>query len=164
MKRIGLLSDTHSFLHPKVFEYFAKCDEIWHAGDIGNIKIADELSKFKPLRAVYGNADGQDVQIVYPQFQSFKCEECRVLMTHIGGYAGKYETKVRQLLLEKRPNLLVVGHSHILKVFYDKKYNLLNINPGACGNYGFHLVKTFVRFSIDCERIKNLEIIEIEKK
>ncbi|MDD5570930.1 MAG: metallophosphoesterase family protein [Bacteroidales bacterium] len=164
MRKIGLLSDTHSFLHSKIFEYFAECDEIWHAGDIGNIKIADELNKFKPLKAVYGNADGQDVRIVYPQFQNFKCEECKVLMTHIGGYPGRYDAKVRELILAQKPNLLVVGHSHILKVFYDKKYNLLHVNPGACGNYGFHLVKTIVRFNIEGERIKNFEIIEIEKK
>lgn len=163
MKKIGLLSDTHYFIHPKVFEFFKDCDEIWHAGDIGNLEIADELKAFKPLRAVYGNMDGWDVRGEYPEELFFLCEEVRVYMTHIGGYPGRYEKKVRERIEKERPTLFISGHSHILKVINDKKYNLLHMNPGAAGKSGIHKVITLLRFTIDGKQIKDLEIMELEK-
>jgi hypothetical protein len=159
--KIGLLSDTHKYIHKDIFKYFALCDEIWHAGDIGSIMIAEELLKFKPLRAVYGNIDGQDIRKVYPKNQRFTIEKVDVLMTHIGGYPGHYSTEIKKELFSNPPKLFISGHSHILKVMYDKKLRLLHINPGAAGKYGFHLVKTLVLFEIDGERIQNLEVIEM---
>lgn len=161
MKRIGLLSDTHGDLDDKVFKYFEACDEIWHAGDIGNIAVADTLAAFKPLRAVYGNIDGHDVRIVHPKHQRFMCEETDVWITHIGGYPGRYAPDIRNEIYKKPPNLFICGHSHILKVIYDKKLNLLHMNPGAAGNHGFHKVKTLLRFSIDKKNITDLQIIEM---
>jgi len=163
MTRIGLLSDTHSTLHPRLFEFFNDCDEIWHAGDIGNIKTADALSAFKPLRAVYGNIDGHDIRICYPQYQAFITEQVKVLMTHIGGYPGKYEREIKPLLEKEKPQLFISGHSHILKVIYDKKYELLHINPGAAGKSGLHKFITFVRFQIDGKSIQELEVFEAER-
>ncbi len=163
MKRIGLISDTHTYLHPGLFKSFKECDEIWHAGDIGNIETADKLAAFKPLRAVYGNIDSHQVRIVYPEFQIFKCEDVKVLMTHIGGYPGRYQPAVRELIIKEKPDLFISGHSHILKVMYDKKYKLLHINPGAAGKSGLHKVITFVRFTIDGKQIKDLEIVEFER-
>ncbi|MDP4266997.1 MAG: metallophosphoesterase family protein [Bacteroidota bacterium] len=162
MTKIGLLSDTHNYLHPAVFEFFEKCDEIWHAGDIGNILIADKIARFKPLRAVYGNIDGQDIRVVYPKNLRFMCENVDVWMTHIGGYPGHYSIEVRNELFRNPPKLFISGHSHILKVMYDKKLQLLHINPGAAGKYGFQRVKTLIRFEIDSDRIQNLEVIELK--
>jgi putative phosphoesterase len=164
MKRIGLISDTHCFVDNKLYKYFEDCDEIWHAGDIGNIDTADELSTFKPLRAVHGNIDGHDVRIVYPQHQRFKCEDVDVWITHIGGYPDHYAPEVRKEIIANPPKLFIAGHSHILKVIYDKKLNLLHINPGAAGNSGFHKIKTAIRFTIDGKDIKDLEVIELEKR
>jgi uncharacterized protein len=164
MKQIGLLSDTHAYLHPGIHEFFSDVNEIWHCGDMGNIAIADELLKIKPLRAVYGNIDGQDVRLRYPEFQLFNCEDIKVLMTHIGGYPGRYEVKARQWIEKEKPGLFVCGHSHILKVIYDKKHSLLHINPGAAGKYGLHQVITFVRFKIEGNNILDLEIAEYERK
>jgi putative phosphoesterase len=163
MKRIGLISDTHTFLHPGLFKSLKECDEIWHAGDIGNIETADKLAAFKPLRAVYGNIDSHQVRIVHPEFQLFKCEDVKVLMTHIGGYPGRYQPAVRKLIAKEKPELFISGHSHILKVMYDNKYKLLHINPGAAGKSGLHQVITFVRFTIDGKHIKDLEIVEFER-
>ena len=163
MKRIGLISDTHTYLHPGLFKSFKECDEIWHAGDIGNIETADKLAAFKPLRAVYGNIDSHQVRIVYPEFQIFKCEDVKVLMTHIGGYPGRYQPAVRELIIKEKPDIFISGHSHILKIMYDKKYKLLHINPGAAGKSGLHKVITFVRFTIDGKQIKDLEIVEFER-
>ncbi len=163
MKQIGLLSDTHNFLHPKLFKFFKNCDEIWHAGDFGNINIADELSNFKPVRAVYGNMDGNDIRIVYPDEQIFFCENIKVFMTHIGGYPGKYYKKAKEIIIKEKPALFICGHSHILKVMHDKKYNLLHINPGAAGKFGLHNVITAVRFIIDGTNITNLEVLELKK-
>ena len=160
MKKIGLLSDTHAYIDEKILEFFNKCDEIWHAGDIGNIEIADKISKYKPLKAVYGNIDGQDVRIVYPKIQSFTCENVQVLMTHIGGYPGKYEKTMKELIPKLKPKLFISGHSHILKVIYDNKNDLLHINPGASGKSGMHKFQTAVRFEIDGNEIKNLEVFE----
>jgi uncharacterized protein len=163
MKRIGLLSDTHTFIDEKVLDFFKDCDEIWHAGDIGNIESADKISDFKPLKAVYGNIDGQDVRAVYPKIQSFNCEEISVLMTHIGGYPGKYEKEMKKLIEKIKPKLFISGHSHILKVIYDNKNELLHINPGAAGKSGMHKVKTAVRFVINGKEIKDLEVFEINR-
>lgn len=160
MKKIGLLSDTHTFIDEKILNFFKDCDEIWHAGDIGNIETADKFSNIKTLKAVYGNIDGQDVRIVYPKIQSFACEKVKVLMTHIGGYPGKYEKEMKELIQNLKPNLFISGHSHILKVIYDDKNNLLHINPGAAGKSGLHKFQTAVRFEIDGENIKNLEVFE----
>jgi uncharacterized protein len=164
MRKIGLLSDTHGFIDQKVFSFFAECDEIWHAGDFGNIESADKLAEFKPLRGVYGNIDDHQVRLSYPKHHKFRCEEVKVWMTHIGGYPGHYDKSVRPGLNDEAPQLFICGHSHILRVMYDKKYNLLYMNPGAAGNHGFHKVKTLLRFEIDKDQIKNLEIMEIPRK
>lgn len=164
MQRIALLSDTHNYLDPKIFKYFEECDQIWHAGDIGTINITDELSKVKPLIAVYGNIDGQDVRKVHPLNQCFMCENVKVLITHIGGYPNRYSLEALEEIKKNAPQLFICGHSHILKVMYDEKYKLLHINPGAAGNHGFHNVKTMVRFTIDKEKIKDLEVIELGKR
>ena len=163
MKKIGLISDTHSYLHPKVFEHFRYCDEIWHAGDIGNASIIDELSKFKPIRAVYGNIDGQEIRKMCPKNQRFICEEVDVWITHIGGYPNRYSSDVRELIKKNPPKLFISGHTHILKVMYDKKLDLLHMNPGAAGKYGIHKVITMLRFSIDGKEIKDLEVVELPK-
>ena len=161
MTRIALLSDTHNYLDPAMFKYFESCDQIWHAGDIGTIAVCDELKKIKPLVAVYGNIDGQDIRKEYPKVQRFKCESVEVLITHIGGYPDHYSSDGKNLLSERTPQLFITGHSHILKVMFDKKYNMLFMNPGAAGNYGFHNVKTLIRFTIDKEKIKDAEVIEL---
>lgn len=159
--RIGLLSDTHSYLDEQVFHYFADCDEIWHAGDIGTTELADRLEAFKPLRAVYGNIDGKDLQIRYPEHQRFVCEGLDVWMTHIGGYPGKYPKAIKDEMLKNPPQLFITGHSHILKVVPDTQFQLLHINPGACGREGWHKMKTILRFSIEAGQIKDLELIEL---
>lgn len=164
MIKIGLISDTHSFLDSAVFKYFDKCDEIWHAGDFGNMAVADDLLAFKPLRGVYGNIDGADLRTVYPENLRFNCEEVDVWMTHIGGYPNKYAPKVKAEIYNNPPKLFICGHSHIVKVIYDKKINCLHINPGAAGKYGWHTTRTLVRFSINGDRIENLELIELNGK
>lgn len=164
MQRIALLSDTHNYLDPKIFKYFEECDQIWHAGDVGTISVTDELAKIKPLIAVYGNIDGQDVRKVHPLNHHFICEKVKVFMTHIGGYPNRYSLEALKEIKEQRPQLFICGHSHILKVMYDEQYKLLHINPGAAGNHGFHSVKTMVRFTIDGDKIKDLEAIELGKR
>jgi len=164
MKKIGLISDTHSYLDEKVFEHFKDVDEIWHAGDFGNAAIADELKAFKPLRGVYGNIDGYDIRSVYPEDLIFMCEDVKVFMKHIGGYPGRYEPGVKNTIIKEKPQLFISGHSHILKVMYDDKLQCLHINPGAAGLQGWHKVKTLVRFVIDGNQIKNCEIIELGKR
>lgn len=164
MKRIGLLSDTHSYLNPKISEFFADCDEIWHAGDIGNLETAKTLASIKRLRAVTGNIDGNDLKSFYPHYQDFMCEGIKILILHIGGYPGKYTAEARQLIRELKPRVFITGHSHILKVINDPKNNLLHINPGAAGKQGMHQIATLVRFVIDGEEIKDLEIMELPKK
>ncbi len=160
MKRIGLLSDTHCHIDEKIINFFKDCDELWHAGDIGNIETADKIAKYKPLKAVYGNIDGHEVRIVYPKIQSFTCENVKVLMTHIGGYPGKYEKGMKALIKNEKPDIFISGHSHILKVIYDKKNDLLHINPGAAGKSGLHKYQTVVRFVIEGKKIKDLEVFE----
>ena len=164
MQRIALLSDTHNYLDPKLFKYLETCDQIWHAGDIGTISITDELSKIKPLIAVYGNIDGQDVRKVHPLNQRFMCEGVDVFMTHIGGYPDRYSIEALAEIKKNPPKLFISGHSHILKVIFDKKFQLLHINPGAAGIHGFHNIKTMVRFTIDSDKIKDLEVIELGKR
>ena len=164
MKKIGLLSDTHGFLDDKIMDFFDACDEIWHAGDIGSLAVADKLNNIKPLKAVYGNIDGQEVRIVYPKIQSFQCEQVHVLMIHIGGYPGKYEKEVRTIIQNTGVDLFISGHSHILKVMYDKKNELLHINPGAAGKSGLHKHQTAVRFVIDGKNIKDLEVFEKKRQ
>jgi uncharacterized protein len=149
VRRIGLLSDTHGFIDPKVYDFFKDCDEIWHAGDFGNLETVDTLSAFKPLRGVFGNIDDHRVRTVFNQHLKFRCEGVKVWITHIGGYPGHYDKSVKPWIFQEPPNLFISGHSHILKVIFDKKLNLLHVNPGAAGNHGFHTVKTLLRFVID---------------
>jgi uncharacterized protein len=163
VKHIGLLSDTHGFIHDRLFNFFEKTDEVWHAGDFGNIETAAKLSAFKPLRGVYGNIDGQDIRMVYPQHLRFMCEEVDIWMTHIGGYPGRYEPHVRPEIFNNPPKLFISGHSHILKVINDNKLGLLHINPGAAGNAGFHKVQTALRFVIEGSEISHLEIWEMPR-
>ena len=163
MIRIGLLSDTHATLSSRIFKFFKDVDEIWHAGDIGNVETADQLSAFKPFRAVYGNIDDHIVRRMFPVDQRFYCEEVDVLMTHIGGYPGKYEARIRNQFQIKSPQLFICGHSHILKVIFDPKYHLLHINPGAAGNRGIHQVCTAVRFVVDGKNIRDLEVLEFQR-
>ena len=160
--KIGLLSDTHGFLDSRVFEYFADVDEIWHAGDIGNVEIIDTLNEFKPSRIVYGNIDDTEVRTASDFMLRFKCEEVSVLMTHIGGKPGHYsQTLYEELEKNGAPTLFVCGHSHILLVKMDQHHKMLWMNPGACGNKGFHKVKTLLRFEINGSKIENLEAIEL---
>lgn len=161
MKRIGLISDTHGFLDDAVFKHFDQCDEIWHAGDFGNIELADKLAAFKPLKGVYGNIDGKDVRICHPLDLRFMCEGVDVWMTHIGGYPGKYDARIRTEIYNSPPKLFICGHSHILKVIFDKKIGALHLNPGAAGKQGWHKVRSMLRFSVSEENIHNLEIIEL---
>ena len=163
MLKIGILSDTHCTLIPQLFDFFKDVDELWHAGDIGNMETTLAWSHFKPLRAVYGNIDDHVVRMQYPEDLFFHVEDVDVYMTHIGGYPGHYMPEVRHLLQEKRPNLYICGHSHILKVMYDKQLDLLHINPGAAGNSGFHKKITFIRMSIDGKVFKDTEIFELDR-
>jgi len=163
MKRIGILSDTHAAWDDKFVKYFSECDEIWHAGDIGSMEVATRLSEIKPLRAVYGNIDGYEIRQMYNEMYRFKCEEVDVLMKHIGGYPGHYEASIRRIMAERPPQLFISGHSHILKVMYDKQHNCLHINPGAAGFLGFQKVRTLVRLTIDGSEMKDLEVIELGK-
>src|SRR5690554_3988349 len=164
MKKIGLISDTHSFLHPRVKHHFSNCDEIWHAGDIGNLSLADELAAFKPLRAVYGNIDGTEVRKMYPEHLRFTLEGVDVWMTHIGGYPKRYDLRVRDEIKKNPPKLFICGHSHILKAMPDPQLGLLHLNPGAAGKVGFHQVLTLMRFELEAGKIQNLEVIELEKR
>lgn len=164
MIKIGLLSDTHSHFPEEVYKYFAEVDEIWHAGDIGNIDVLNKLKAFKPTRAVWGNIDGQDIKKFYPLDMTIELEGLRIWMTHIGGYPGKYAPRIKKALENTKPGLFISGHSHILKVIPDKKLNLLHLNPGAAGKEGFHQVRTLMRFAIDEGKVKDLEVIELGPK
>ncbi len=164
MKKIGLISDTHGFLDDSVFKHFENCDEIWHAGDFGTLDLAEKLRAFKPLRGVYGNIDGNDIRSQYPEHLRFNCEELNVWMTHIGGYPGKYSPGIREEIYRNPPGLFISGHSHILKVIFDKKISCLHLNPGAAGKQGWQKVRTLLRFSISLEKIHNLDVIELLKK
>jgi putative phosphoesterase len=160
MKKIGLISDTHSYLDDAVFKHFDACDEIWHAGDFGS-GVAEKLAAFKPLKGVYGNIDDKAIREEFPEHLRFKCEAVNVWMTHIGGYPGKYAPGVRPEIYTKPPQLFITGHSHILKVMFDPKISCLHINPGAAGKSGWHKIKTLVRFVITDEKIHTLEVIEM---
>ncbi|WP_333693905.1 metallophosphoesterase family protein [Flavobacterium sp.] len=164
MKKILLLSDTHGFIDEKVLKYVRQADEVWHAGDIGDLIVTDEIKKIKPLRAVYGNIDNAHARLEFPSHNRFLCEDVDVLITHIGGYPGKYSMSIHEELQNNTPNLFICGHSHILKVQYDKQLHLLHMNPGAAGISGFHQVRTMLRFEIRGKSIENLEVIEFEKK
>lgn len=161
MTKIGLLSDTHSHWDDKYLHYFEQCDEIWHAGDIGSLEVAQQFAAFRPFRAVYGNIDGQDIRKLYPQVNRFTADGAEVLIKHIGGYPGNYDSSIRGSLLAHPPKLFVSGHSHILKVKYDKTLDMLHINPGAAGISGFHKKRTIVRFVINSGEFKDLEVIEL---
>lgn len=164
MKHILLLSDTHGYIDDAILKYVHKADEVWHAGDIGDLSVTDALKAIKPLRAVYGNIDNHEMQYEFPLDNRFLCEEVDVWITHIGGYPNAYNVRIREDLKLNPPKLFISGHSHILKVMWDKKLNLLHMNPGACGKHGFHQVRTMLRFVIDDAEIKNLEIIELGKR
>lgn len=164
MKKILLLSDTHSHIDDTILKYADQADEVWHAGDIGDLVVTDTLKKHKPLRAVFGNIDDDKARMEFPLHNRFMCEGVDVWITHIGGYPGKYNLNIKNEIALNPPKLFICGHSHILKVMFDKKLNLLHMNPGACGIHGFHQVRTMLRFVIDGDKIKDLEVIEIGKK
>ena len=164
MKKILLLSDTHSHIDAAILKYVNLADEVWHAGDIGDLLVTDTLQKYKPLRGVFGNIDDAKARLDFPLHNRFMCEGVDVWITHIGGYPGKYNPNIREELQQNSPKLFICGHSHILKVQFDKKLNLLHMNPGACGKSGFHTVRTMLRFVIDGDKIKDLEIIELGSK
>lgn len=164
MTRIGLLSDTHGYLDPRVLEHFSNVDEIWHAGDIGSTMVLQHLREFKPTRAVYGNMDSGDVRYSLSEFYRFRIENVNVMLTHIGGYPGKYNPWLLPMFKTETPQLFVCGHSHILKVQYDPIWNMLTMNPGAAGKQGWQTVQTLLRFVIDDKEIRDLEVIELEKR
>lgn len=161
MPKIGLISDTHSYLDPQVFEYFKEVDEIWHIGDVGDIKVLDALKAFKPIRGVYGNIDDELIRRELPLDYRFTMEDMDIWMTHIGGYPGRYASRVRDILKVKAPDVFICGHSHILKVMRDRKYDMICMNPGAAGKHGFHKVRTLLRFDIMHGALNNLELIEL---
>jgi len=164
MTKILLLSDTHSFIDEQILKYVKLADEVWHAGDIGDLKVTDAIKKLKPLRAVYGNIDDATARLEFPLHNRFLCEQVDVWITHIGGYPGKYNINIREEINKNPPKIFIAGHSHILKVQYDKKLQSLHLNPGATGKHGFHKVRTMLRFEIDGSNIKNMEIIELEQR
>jgi putative phosphoesterase len=161
VKKILLLSDTHSYIDTQILKFVKQADEVWHAGDIGDLQVTDTIKSLKPLRAVYGNIDAADARLEFPLDNKFTVENVTVWMTHIGGYPGRYNPRVREKLQQNAPQLFICGHSHILKVQFDKKLNLLHLNPGAAGNHGFHKVRTMIRFTIDKKEIKDMEVVEL---
>lgn len=160
MKKVLLLSDTHSYIDNDILKYVKQADEVWHAGDIGDLKVTDAIKALKPLRGVYGNIDDAEVRLEFPENNRFMCEGVDVWITHIGGYPKAYNTRVRDEIRANPPRLFICGHSHILKVMPDSKLNLLHMNPGAVGKHGFHKVRTMLRFTIDGIKIDHLEVIE----
>ena len=164
MKKILLLSDTHGYLDDKIIKYVNESDEVWHAGDIGKKEILNSLSETKPLKAVYGNIDGIEIRLQTKEFLFFNYGNHKVLITHIAGYPGKYNKSVKTLISSYEPNILVCGHSHILKVIYDKKNKHLHLNPGAAGISGFHKTRTMLRFQLNYDKVNKLEVIEIGKR
>jgi uncharacterized protein len=162
--KIGLLSDTHGWIHPRIFDHFAGCDEIWHAGDIGSVAVADSLAAFKPLKAVYGNIDDALVRRIYKENLVFMADEVKVWLTHIGGTPGHYDRKVQPFMEQNAPDIFICGHSHIAKVMFDKKTGFLYMNPGAAGYNGFHRYMTAIRFQIDGKEIHDLELIELGER
>jgi putative phosphoesterase len=165
MTRIGLLSDTHGYLDPKIFHHFSECDEVWHAGDIGDEDVADALENFKTLRAVYGNIDDISLQTRYPEDLFFNCEQMKIWITHIGGTPPKYNPRIRKILAQETPDIFICGHSHILKIKRDPNFgDMIFLNPGAAGNQGFHSMKTIVRFTLNDKKIEHMEVIELGKR
>ncbi len=164
LMKVGLLSDTHGWIHPRLYDHFASCDELWHAGDIGSLETAEALAAFRPLRAVYGNIDGDKVRRLYREDLKFQAGELNVWLTHIGGSPGNYDRRVKSALYDDPPDIFICGHSHIAKIMYDKKANFLYINPGAAGYSGFHKFMTLVRFSIDGSEIHDMELIELGER
>ena len=163
MKKIGIISDTHGFIDDKLKDFFKEVDTIFHAGDIGDTNIISELREITKLVAVYGNIDNTMIRQITSEFKSYTIEEVKIIMTHIGGYPGRYQSSLYNMILKEKPNLVITGHSHILKVLYDKKLTHLHINPGAYGRSGFHKVRTAIRLTIDGNKMKNLEIIELKR-
>lgn len=164
MRKILLLSDTHGHIDENILKHVKWADEVWHAGDIGTSTVSDQIKQLKPLRAVYGNIDGVEIRQEFPCDNIFTVENAKVYITHIGGYPGKYNQRVREILTQGNFDIFICGHSHILKVMYDKKHKLLHLNPGATGNHGFHTVRTMLRFTLDRGKIENLEIVELAKR
>ena len=164
MTKILLLSDTHSYIDHNILKYVKQADEVWHAGDIGDLKVTDVIKNLKPLRAVYGNIDEAKIRVEFPEHNRFMCEGVDVWITHIGGYPPKYNLRVSETMKQNPPKLFICGHSHILKVMPDKKLNLLHMNPGAAGKHGFHKSRTMLRFTIDGKKIDNLEVIEFPER
>lgn len=164
LTRIGLISDTHSWLDPAIFTHFAACDEIWHGGDFGSMEVIEQLQQFKPLKGVYGNIDDAPIRQLFPEDIFFTCEGVNIYMRHIGGYPGRYAPGVKDKIKQNHSRLFISGHSHILKVMYDDKINCLHINPGAAGNQGWHQMRTVVRFTIDGNNIGNCEIVELGRR
>jgi hypothetical protein len=159
--KIGLLSDTHSYLDQRILDHLDQCDEIWHAGDIGKIEVLDRLQSHKPTRAVWGNIDDHEVRAASPKDNIFTADQLKVWITHIGGYPPKYYPAIRKKLAKEKVGLFICGHSHILKVMYDKEFGLLHMNPGAAGVHGFHKVRTMLRFEINAGKVENAEVIEL---
>ena len=164
MQKILLLSDTHSFIDAQIIKYIEEADEVWHAGDIGDIVVTDTIQKLKPLRAVYGNIDNKEIRAEFRLDNKFTIEGVSVWITHIGGYPKRYDSRIKEEIHKNSPTIFISGHSHILKVMYDKKLNLLYLNPGAAGKHGFHQIRTMLRFEINKDKVENLEIIELEKR
>ncbi|HBK70089.1 MAG TPA: YfcE family phosphodiesterase [Flavobacteriaceae bacterium] len=164
MKKILLLSDTHSFIDNQILKFIKLADEVWHAGDIGNIKVTDNIKQLKPLRAVYGNIDNKEIRSEFPLDNRFTVENIDVWITHIGGYPHRYNSRIKEEISNNPPKIFISGHSHILKVMHDKKLNLIHLNPGAAGKHGFHQIRTMLRFEINNSNIENMEVIELEKR
>ena len=164
MKKILLLSDTHGFINDQILKFVKLADEVWHAGDIGDIKVTDTIKNLKPLRAVFGNIDNSEIRVEFPLNNRFSIEGVNVWMTHIGGYPNRYNASIKEEIHKSPPDVFICGHSHILKVMPDKKLNLLHLNPGAAGKHGLHQVRTMLRFEINDSNVENLEIIELEKR
>lgn len=164
MKKILLLSDTHSYIDDQILKFVKQADEVWHAGDIGHVKVTDTIKNLKPLRAVYGNIDNAEIRKEFPLDNRFNVENIEVWITHIGGYPNRYNSRIKEEIKKKPPKIFISGHSHILKVMNDKKLNLLHFNPGAAGKHGFHQIRTMLRFQIDDSKIENLEVIELGKR
>jgi putative phosphoesterase len=164
MLKIGILSDTHGYVPPQLYDFFKNCDELWHAGDWGDVETYEKLRSFKPLRTVWGNIDNKDIRLEMPEHLLFRAEDLNVLIIHIGGYPGKYSHRCLDLIKSNRPDIMVCGHSHILKVMRDKTYGLMHFNPGACGMKGFHAKFTALRFEVEGKNLKNLEVWEMPRK
>lgn len=163
MTKIGLISDTHGHYDNKIIDFFSDCDEIWHSGDIGQLSVIDELSKIAKVRAVFGNIDGNEFRLRFKENERFTCEKMNVWITHIGGYPGHYDYRVKPEIFENTPDIFVSGHSHILKIIYDKKLNCLHLNPGAYGKSGFHKIRTAIKFTVNSSKIENMQILEIKR-